>query len=85
MVYGNITFLLRRNATVAFSPIPIALSVCRLSVCRVMYCDQTVQDRPMVCIEVEYECWDEISIGTIFDPLGQPQPPKWGVELGGGS
>ena len=43
-------------------------SLC-LSVCRVVYCGQTVQDRPIVCIEVEWECGDEISIGTIFDPL----------------
>ena len=30
-------------------PFPIALSV----LCRVVYCGQTVQDRPIVCIEVE--------------------------------
>ena len=29
-------------------PFPIALSVCR-----VVYCGQTVQDRPIVCIKVE--------------------------------
>ena len=51
--------------------IPIALSVC-LSVCRVVYCGQTVQAKPMVCIEVEYEWGADISIGTIFDSLGSP-------------
>ena len=42
-------------------------SVCRLFVdlLRVVYCGQTVQDRPVVSIEVEQECVDEISIGTI--------------------
>ena len=47
-------------------PIAIALSVC-LSVA---YCGQTVLDRHIVCMEVESECGDEISNGTIFDPLG---------------
>ena len=28
-------------------------SVCHLSVFRVVYCGQTVEDRPIVCIEVE--------------------------------
>ena len=42
-------------------------SLC-LSVCCIVYYGQTVQDRPIVCIEVGQECWDEISIGTIFDP-----------------
>ena len=45
-------------------------SLC-LYVSHVVYCDQTVQDRPIVCAEV-----DEISIHAIFDPL---------VELGEGS
>ena len=39
---------------------PVAIA---LSVCRVMYCRQTVQDRLIVCILVEQECWDDISIG----------------------
>ena len=43
-----------------------------LSVFRVVYCGQTVQDRPIVCVEVEQECGDEISIGTIFYLLGPP-------------
>ena len=38
-----------------------------------------MQDGPIVCIEVEQECGDDISIATIFDPLG----PSLGVELGG--
>ena len=46
----------------AFSPIPIALSVCRPSVCRLVCCGQTVQDRHIVCIEVEWERGDEILI-----------------------
>ena len=48
---------------------PIAIA---LSDCRVVHCGQTVQDSPLVCIEVEYEYGDEISIGTIFDTLGPP-------------
>ena len=39
---------------------------------RVVYCGQTVQDRPLGCIEIELECGDDISIGTIFDLLGPP-------------
>ena len=31
-----------------------------------------MHERPIVCIEVEWECGNEISIGTIFDPLGPP-------------
>ena len=52
-------------------PIPIVLSV-GLSVWRVVYCGQTVQDKHVVCIEVKYECCVDISIGTIFDNLGPP-------------
>ena len=58
----------------AFSPILIAVSV-SLFVCRVVYCGRKMQDRPIeaiVCIEVEFECMDEISIGTILDALGLP-------------
>ena len=42
-------------------------SVCLLH-CVLWPCGQTVQDRPAVCIEIELECGDEISIGTTFDP-----------------
>ena len=53
-------------------PIPIVLSVVCLFVCRVVYCGQAVQDRPIVRIEVTYQCGNDISIVTIFDPLGPP-------------
>ena len=66
---------------------PIALSVCRLSisVCRVVYYGQTVQDSPIVCVEVEHKCGNEISIGATFDPLGPPKTPNKGSNWGGGS
>ena len=48
--------------------------------CRIVYCGQTVQDRPIVCVEVEYEYGDDIFIGTIFDPLGRPKR-NLGLEL----
>ena len=54
-------------------------SLCLSYACRVVYCGQTVQDKPIVCIAVEYECGDEISIGSIFDALG---PPNEEVEFG---
>ena len=41
------------------------MSVCRLSVCRIVYCGQTVRDIPIACKEVEQERGDDISIGTI--------------------
>ena len=40
--------------------------VCRLSVCRFVYCGKRVQDRPMVSIEVDYECGVYISIDATF-------------------
>ena len=42
------------------------------SVYCVVHCGQTVQDRPIAYKEVEQECGDDISIGTIFDPLSSP-------------
>ena len=42
----------------------LCLTVCRLSA--------TAKDSPIVYIEVEYEYVDDISIATIFDPLGPP-------------
>ena len=45
-------------------------SICR--VFRVAHCGQTVQDRPKVCIEVKEKYWVDISIGSIFEPLGPP-------------
>ena len=65
----------RRRCMIADAMAQAALpdrSVCRLLVCRVVYCGQTVQDRPMLFMEVEHECEDDISIGTIFDPLSPP-------------
>ena len=53
-------------------------SLC-LSVCWFVYCGQMVQDRPIVWIEVEQECGDDISISPIFDPLCR------GFDLGGGA
>ena len=50
----------------------LAYSDLSLSVCRVAHSGQTVQDRYIVCIEVKYECGDEIAIATIFGPLGPP-------------
>ena len=38
----------------------------RPSVCCFVYCCQTVQDRSLVCIEVDWK-WINISVGTIFD------------------
>ena len=64
-------------------------SVCHLSVCRVVYSDQTVKDRPIVCIEDEYECGDERDFdwyhfrphkSTITPPL---PTPKWGSKWRG--
>ena len=46
--------------------IQIAMSV----VCRIVFCGQMVQDRPIVCMEVEQGPTVNISIGTIFDPVG---------------
>ena len=40
----------------------------RLSVYRLVYCDQMVQDRHIVYLKVESESWIDISIGIIFDP-----------------
>ena len=40
-------------------PVPVCLSV----LCQIVYCNETVQDRPVVFIGGV-----EISIGTIFDP-----------------
>ena len=37
-----------------------------------------MKDGPVLCIEVEQECGDDILIGTILYPLG----PHWGIELG---
>ena len=34
-----------------------------------------------MCIEVEQECWLDISIASIWEPLG-PLYPQTGVELG---
>ena len=47
------TFSFRRNANMWRFCLFQSLSVCRLSVCRVVYCGQTVQDMHIVCIEVE--------------------------------
>ena len=56
------------------------------SVRHVVYCGQTtVQDMPIVRSEVEWEHWDDISIGTIFEPLRfnpTPLPHRRVVELG---
>ena len=41
-----------------------------------------MQDRPIVGIEVEWECEDEISIPTIFDALSPPIPQNRGIEGG---
>ena len=60
-------------------PVPIALLVYLSVVCRVVYSGSTLQDRPVVCIEVEYECGVVISIGIIFDPLKYSLSPKRGV------
>ena len=30
-------------------------------------CEKTVQDRPTVCLDIEWECWVRISENTIFD------------------
>ena len=53
-----------------------------------MHGGQTVQDRPIVCMEVEEECGDEIFIGTIFGPprstLTLPNWVKLGSELNTG-
>ena len=57
-------------------------SFCLSVVCRVMYCGETVQDRPIVCTWVERERGLEISIGSIFDPIGPTLPTIRGVELG---
>ena len=55
------------------------LSLLCLSGCRVVYYGQTLQDRAIVYNEVEQECGNEISIGTMFDPI----QVETGVELGG--
>ena len=59
-------------------PVLIALSV----VCHIVYCGQTVEDRRMVCIEVEYECEADISIGTIL--TSAHHYPQTGAKIGGG-
>ena len=64
----GISFLGRRCHSIGGLFRSLRLSV----ICCVVYCGQTVQDRPMVCIEVELECGVDISIDTIFDPLGPP-------------
>ena len=46
-------------------------SLC-LSVVLWQYGARYMQDRPIVCIEVELECGDDISICTVVDPLGPP-------------
>ena len=52
-------------------PIPIVLSV----VCSVSAALCIVAKRckiGLLCVEVEYECGDDISVGTIFDALSPP-------------
>ena len=41
-------------------------SVCLSYVCRGVQCGQTVQDRPMVCTEIEYEGGLDILISTLY-------------------
>ena len=75
-----------KRPNVAFSPIPIAQSVCRLSAAALF----NVAKRCKIGIgysvyRSRIEMWDEISIATIFDPIGPPQQPQMGVEWGVGS
>ena len=68
--YSRCCCLLGRRC---FSLGGILPSLC-LSVYCVAYCGHTVQDSPVVCREVEYECWDDISIGTISTPKSTLTP-----------
>ena len=57
------------------------------SVClseRDVHCVETVQDKPMVCMEVEREYGIDIAIYSIFDPPPHYVHPahKMGVEFG---
>ena len=35
-------------------------------------CGKTLQNKPIMCIDVAYECVVDIYIGTIFDIIGRP-------------
>ena len=55
------------------SVVPLAYSdhsVCRLSAALFI-----VAKRCKIGLDVEKGCWDDISIGTVFAPLGPPKPP----------